>query len=154
MLWYPEQYTDGRLAANRPRRLGEGVHTTVVDGWLGGATVLREAAHSTGSILRTTLQHFGPRTQSHGVGQTEASDGPGQCAQPVNILVGCSRDDGKQRSHQVVMQFFRFAHGGTSSHPYNRSSTIIPFFEHSSSFLRQIKGVSQRGQSTLQQVLA
>ena len=119
-------YKRAFLGQSRHQRPGEGVHTTVVGGWLVDATVLREAAHPTGSILCSTLQHFGPCTQSHGVGQTEANDGPGKPAQPVTILVGCSRDDGKQCSHQIVMQFFRFAQGAPPTiHTIGRAQLFL-----------------------------
>jgi hypothetical protein len=125
------------------RDLGKGcIPLLWVDGWMMQPCFEKRRTRPAADLARL-IRHFGPRAQSHGMRQAGANDSPGKPAQPVNILVGCSRDNGKQCSHQFIMQFFGFAHAGTSRNPYNRARTLIPFVELSSSFLRQIKCVSQ-----------
>src|SRR6266699_2060433 len=91
-----------------------------------------------GGIPCAALKHLSPRAQSHRVGQANANNSPGQSAQAANIMVGRSRYDGKQPIQEIVMYLFSFVHGGTSMNPFNRSSTLIPFF-------RSLKFVSQSG---------
>ena len=57
------------------------------------------------------------------------------------------RDDGQQSIHELVMHLLCFVHGGTSMNLSPRICMLIPFVEPSSSFLMQIRFVSQPGTS-------
>ncbi len=88
---------------------GGWVDTTSEAGWLDDVTSGKSGAHG---WLHPV--HGSQVCGSHGLGQTEASQGPHQSAHATNIMVGCSGQDGKQCSHPIVMHLFGFVHGDTS----------------------------------------
>ena len=80
-----------------------------MDGWM--MQPAGETAHTAGCVLCATFKHFSPRAESHRVSQAEANHGPDERAQAADILVGLSRDNGKERVQKIVMHLLGFVHG-------------------------------------------
>jgi hypothetical protein len=113
--------------------------------WVDGGMMqpARKTAYTAGGVLCTALKYLGPGTQSHAMGQAHAGDRPGQHPDPANFLIDCSRKNGFQCFQKAVIDLVGFSHEGTPTNPYNRTCSLIPFFENSYWFLRRLKFVSQ-----------
>jgi hypothetical protein len=94
--------------------LGQSRRRCLEDGWIPLLRLDDVTSGKSGAHGWLHPVHGSQACGSHGLGQTEASQGPHQSAHATNIMVGCSGQDGKQCSHPIVMHLFGFVHGDTS----------------------------------------